>query len=306
MKFSKFLCIVCCLCLLALLPSCKEPLPKQNEETTALSTKQVAGYQAFLVGGASDSAGDVANSSEYDLWPIEEQNPHQDASAPREYTVLFDGKEYTGTYSRTELSAPRTYKVHKYFNFDERCSFSVHAQTGELMYINLPTSLIKPYPVDKEKCAESAKSYAARYIDLNTYQTEEIIYDEGGEYFYSLRFYREIGGYRTNDILRISVNGSGEIVTMEQSMLGSFDGVTDFPIDEQSASATLESKINETFQGNTDYKGSEVSFVRLIRLPDGTCALFYILQNEFDSSAVHSHETFSQYLVVPVYEEVTE
>ena len=77
-------------------------------------------YRQYLMGTEDHESGNI-----YSRWSIENTWEHQDASAPKEATVYFNGKRYTGQYDYTRVDVPATYPAHRYRG--DGFSFAINA-----------------------------------------------------------------------------------------------------------------------------------------------------------------------------------
>lgn len=299
-----------CTMLLSLF-ACGQVDAPEGEESTAPAVKKIlTGYRALDITEASDGMDPVRHVMEYTSLATNQTDSVQDASAPAQMTVTFQGKSYTGEYDYSICQFPETHKRHKYDG--DHILFDIHAQTGKLLYF-LRTdadAFDQRFVVGDEQCLELAKAAAREYIAVDDYQYEVSKDDELGNHRYTVRFYREIGGYRTNDNLVITINGNGEVVAMSQTMLGSFDGVSSFELGAQAAETMLDAKVDGLYRDIENYLDYEIRTVRLITLEDGSRALYYLIDVSFDAGNEEGealqYRSAVRMLIAPVYEEVTE
>ncbi len=304
---TPFLCAILCFVMLFSLFSCQQADTPNEESSTAPVVKKILkGYQALNLTASSDSFDPANHTQEYLPWATDYTGPYQDASAPKQKTVTFQGKSYTGEYDATTFMLPETHKRHCYDG--DHVLFDVHAVTGELLYFirTDADSIEAPFTITDEQCLDIAKNAAKEYIDINSYQYKGSKSDELYNHRYNVTFYREIGGYRTNDILVITVSGKGEVVAMYQTMLGSFDGVSSFELGTQTATTILEAKVDSIYQGIDEYRDYEVRNVQLVTLEDGSIALYYLISVKFEREDGSHFGRAVQLLIAPIYEEVTE
>lgn len=226
------------------------------------SSKKIAdlNYTALEVG-----------TSEFPLW--ENYGYYQDESAPKEASVKFNGKTYSGVYDSSLMRVPRLYVTHRYEG--DNFFFEIEDKTGKLSYIDFSYKSTDKSPVSKEKCRQIADSIADDYIDLSDYKVRENT--EPDDYLSSFTYYREISGYETTDTLTVVVQGNGNISSFGRKMLGSFKDVKSVNIDKEKAKSVIEAKLKSIHQDKIDLNNYSIKSIILIRLDEDSVALYYVI-----------------------------
>lgn len=221
------------------------------------------------------------NVYEYKAWSDFESSyspSEQDESALNEVTVTFNGVHYTGEYINTISELPYPFKLHFYQG--DKVSFYVSAKTGELIKINLNSSEKTDY-VEQNHLIEMADGIAGEYIELSKYKFEYDVLDNYYSDFpdqYVFEYYREIGGMKTADGLKIVIDQNGNIIGFKSYVLGSFKReVYIKKLNEKKAEKTLDKEVQKLFShikenGSTEY---EILETLLIKTPNGRIGFLY-------------------------------
>ena len=123
MKSSKIILIILSICvLLTSFFGCSTQTKNNNQE-----------FEVLEIGSFDDLDGGK-HISEYSVWAPNKLNYHQDSTAPKEGTVVFNGITYSGQYQRSSTSIPNTYISHRYKGAN--VFFELNGSTGELSYIS--------------------------------------------------------------------------------------------------------------------------------------------------------------------------
>lgn len=280
-RIRTIFCIMISALLFGLLCSCSSP---------NTSAKR---YVAWEVGGYDDTDGGV-HSSEFSIWSSEKLNYHQDAAAPAEITVSFNGKSYTGSYQRSAVFIPDTYLSHRYKG--DNVFFRINAETGELVGIQFVREKAEKATISEDECRIIAEAIADDYIDLSQYQVEVDINEINENFLYGCSFYRVVDGFKMADGLTVVVDGNGNVSSFGSTMLGSFSTVDSVELDQNNAILSVEAKLNSIYGDVENRTGYEVTDIVPVKLEDGSCAWLYTIKNLFEDGA-HSYGSLVQLLV---------
>ena len=244
--------------------------------------------------GSFDTIDGGNHISEYPIWNPEMLNYHQDQSAPKEVSVIFNGKTYEGNYQKTSVSIPNTYLTHRYEG--ENVYFETNDVTGELTSISFIYEPSNDATLTEIDCKVIADSIADDYIVLNDYRIETTSFDIYENIVYSFTYYREINGYKTSDSLTVSIDGNGKIFSFGMNSLGAFEEVESVTYNSEKGQNAINSKLNDIYKGKSSRKGYTIDNTILVRLEDGNVALLYTVSNQFENDNV-THQSQVQLLV---------
>lgn len=234
-----------------------------------------------LESGSSDGMDKGKHTSDIQEWSYEKRNPHDDATAPAEMSVTFDGVTYNGTYQRSYTTMPNTFVSHRYKGKTENgktVNFSVHAQTHKLAFISISYKLVQEATKDEDECRKIADAIADDYISMKDYKVKV---DKNESLSYTYTYYREVSGYETADRMRIVVGGDGVVRSCDVSQLGTFKGVSKLAIDEEKATVAIEAKLQEMY-GHLDVEMEHwVSKIEWVKTADGQIGRLYEIQVDF-------------------------
>ena len=241
-------------------------------------------YTVLDLGSVSDGVGGK-HTSDVPEWSYEKLNPHDDASAPVEMTVTFNGKTYTGSYDGSYTRMPNTYVSPSYKGNTEDGKivfFYVNANTQELTCISLHRKTEQAGKiVDETVCREAADDLAGNYISLKDYMVKEDSYKDYDYTAYAYTYYREVSGYETTDMLRIVVDGNGNITSCDMSMIGTFKDVKNLSIDEEKATTVIEAKLQDIYGHLGTMTGYTVKKKQWVKTADGQCGRLYTIDVNF-------------------------
>lgn len=201
-----------------LMAGCNTSVPPV--QSSAHQSGEDIALQAFCV-DTTDGTG--ASVREYALWSAAACTSHVDETASKTKTVVFEGKQYTGEYSRSMTETYNTYQTDFYSTGQEL--FCVNAETGELTDIILPNN--GEGNMDADACQEIAFNLADKYIDRSEYTLTVSSYETSHGYLFT----KYIDGIETNEKLSIGIKKNGKISVFSHSMLGAF------PANEEALSA---------------------------------------------------------------------
>lgn len=176
--------------------------------------------------GAALAGVSVARAEETELWG----RSFQSETAPREKTVIFDGKQYTGTYRYSIYGIGRGVAGDCYESSDTEAgwvSFSVSGETGELWYINFyaPETLSREAEkqgMDRLAVEEQARLWASHFIDPSDYRMRQTYFnrDDSGFIVYEYTFVRMVGDYDTMDRITVMLTDRGTLLQAGGSHVG--------------------------------------------------------------------------------------
>ena len=224
--------------------------------------------------GAENKEYTVLAAKDFAMWSA--LSSYQDASAPKNATVVFNGETYTGQYLRSDCLPPNTYVSHKYKG--DHVYFDINADTGELAFIFFPHEYARNETKEEPACRQIADGIAQKYISLDEYQVSvqaRTVNKNNHSYLYT--YYKEISGYKTSDVLSIAVDGNGTIGNCGFLMLGAFKDKTDVVIDEDKAKEAVEKKIKALYASHLDSLTFDVHNKQLTKLDKGELAVLYTI-----------------------------
>lgn len=209
--------------------------------------------------------------------------------APKQLTIEFDGKEYTGDYEYTDIFELCSYENHVYRinNIeDKRGYFAVFTDDLSLERFILrdkdyrETQPLAP-DVDKEtleKIKNKCIDIASKYVDLSQYEysVKEVMYSD--ILCYEHEYYRYIDGIKTTEYCHFSYDIKGNILGFHFSDNGRF--YKDFKLDISTAEKAIDDKLNELYSGNNRIETENGKVVhetinRQYKIFDGRLALVY-------------------------------
>jgi len=230
-------------------------------------------------------------TSEFPLWDSSKTRDHQDKSAPKEATVTFNGKTYSGEYDCSIINVPNLYTSHKYKG--DNFYFEINGKTGELSSIYFLDASFGGNAISKEKCKEIADLIADDYIDLSEYKVEEYKYGSA----YSFDYFREVNGYKTVDRLTVGVEENGNVAVFGKYTLGSFENVDTIKIDEEKAKKVIEAKLKSIYKYKIDLDDYSVDNFILLKHDHDNIALLYTISFKYKTD-IKNGETVKLLLTI--------
>lgn len=231
-----------------------------------------------LESGVSDGMDKGKHTSDIPEWSYEKRNSHDDATAPAEMSVTFDGVTYTGNYKRSYTMMPNTFVRHVYNGKTEDGTlvyFEVHEKTQDLMSVWFVGGFEQTTPKKESECRKIADAIADDYISLKDYKVKLEPYDRYDYTSYTYTYYREVSGYETADRMRIVVGTDGMVKSCDVSQLGIFKGVKKLVVDEEKATAAIEAKLQEMY-GHLDVEMEHrISKTEWVKTADGQIGRLY-------------------------------
>lgn len=230
-------------------------------------------------------------TSEFPLWDSSKTRDYQDKSAPKEATVTFNGKTYSGVYDCSIINVPNLYTSHKYKG--DNFYFEINGKTGELSSIYFLDASFGGNAISKEKCKEIADLIADDYIDLSEYKVEEYKYGSA----YSFDYFREVNGYKTVDRLTVGVEENGNVAVFGKYTLGSFENVDSIKIDEEKAKKVIEAKLKSIYKDKIDLDDYSVDNFILLKHDHDNIALLYTISFKYKTD-IKNGETVKLLLTI--------
>lgn len=201
-----------------------------------------------------------------------------DDSVEKSKTIIFQGEEYTGTYTHSCINNYEWY-VTDFYETDDYVEFSISRETGELRGINIKpqknywNELIEEnVNYSAEEVEEQVKHFASEYIDLQAYVMEMTGYSDrqNGEItVYTYIFTKYINGIQTADRLWIEYTSKGTAVCVNWRAIGKFD---DIAIPENAVEKTdlsVADKVQSVYAASYSTENAEVYNQILTYAPDG-------------------------------------
>ena len=241
-------------------------------------------YTVLDIGSVSDGIGGI-HTSDVPEWSSEKLNPHDDTTAPKEMTVTFNGKTYTGSYEGSYTRLPNTYVSHSYMGKLEDGNlvyFYVNGKTQELTSISLYRKTEQAgKTVDEAACRKVADELAGKYISLKDYKVKVDPFKDYDFIRYTYTYYREVSSYETTDMLRVVVDGNGVVTSCDMSMVGTFKDVKKISIDEGKATSVIEAKLQDIYGHLGTMTGYTVKQKQWVKTADDQCGRLYTIDVNF-------------------------
>lgn len=297
---AAFLCVILCLVMLFSLVSCKKEQEPEPEKE-----KRIVGYRV-LETGLFDGSPFGNHADEVELWKTHDVD---DAFAPEELSIRFNGRTYTGIYRKTAVEFPNIHLL-RYYAWEDGW-FAVSKETGKLTKFLVGDVGYKlgPAPTEEEVVAIAKGLAAECEVDLSTYSVTVSKSDKSYDFHHQITFYREVEGIRTNDSAYFELNRNGELEFMSMGDIGSFEGVGAHGWDLPAVETAIEKKLDTMYQNSpcprTQYSREDM----LLRWTDGSFALVteidLRLQNDswLPDEDIAYFTDFVRLLVLPIYEE---
>ncbi|MBR4109368.1 MAG: hypothetical protein IKK41_03520 [Oscillospiraceae bacterium] len=220
-------------------------------------------------------------SCEVPGWSYEKQNPHEDASAPAEATVEFNGETYTGSYDGSFIWMPNPFVSHCYkaeMEDGTSVDFRINSLTGEMTYISFYNMTEQGTLTEEAESRKIADTVAKNYISLKDYKVKvESFYDNTA---FAYTYYRAVSGYETTDHIRIFVK-NGVVSNCDVAMAGTFKKVKKLTIDEERATSAIKAKIQQIYGHLDTMTGYTIQKTEWVKAPDGQYGRLYRIDVDF-------------------------
>lgn len=163
-----------------------------------------------------------------DYWTQSRIEPHDDPTAPREFTVIFNGIEYYGKYISSYTYVGDNYQIDRYSAKEQKCSFFINHNTKEPVRVWVYTEDFGygENLISKEEAIESAKEYLSQSYNVNSFDKYEITVGGGIEENenqlldipYTVYFNQKIGDIYLRCGYIIGLNYDGSVISVESYM----------------------------------------------------------------------------------------
>lgn len=193
-----------------------------------------------------------------------------------QYTITFDGMQYTGTYTYSSIGLNESFVSDRY-KTEDGVYFEIRRDTQELVNIEFAVKLYHAgarYKEDVEDPAATALSiataYAKQYLeDFEAYTItvhDPIVVEknrDGDAYRYSkhiISFCKKIGEYDTSDILFVTVSSKGDLLFLDVSDLSVLDEF-EIIVNSELLNQSVDSKLKEIY-ANAGYTLVSYSIIK--------------------------------------------
>lgn len=228
-------------------------------------------YESYVAGMNNDG---ILTEMERSFW----NGGSEDGEALKgtQYTITFDGKEYTGSYMRSHIDLNESFISDRY-RTEEGVYFEIRRDTKELVGIEFGVKLYYEGAKYKEEvdepaatalaiATEYAKQYLADFEDYTVKILEPSVStsDEGEEPFvysrHTICFVKKIGNYETSDLFAVVVSSKGDLCNLRISDVGALDEF-DITIDDAHLTQNLDAKMKEVYE-NAGYTLVDYSIIK--------------------------------------------
>lgn len=233
---------------------------------------------------------------EYDPWSYEKRKFYKEkaeSSAPKEFTVEFNGEKYTGAFDCVDriVPGPLTYYYNgEYFNFE------INVKTKELVQFSYHAKAFDSAPIlDEAKCRADADAFASKYIEVDQCRVDITMLSNSERCMFM--YTREINGIETGEYIYLIINGNGNITDLYLRMHDAFDNVVAIVFDEEKVFDAIEAKLATIYEGVDDYEGYTVDSYCVVKLDNGEFGILYYITAELgkvysaDGSSFHYNRT---------------
>lgn len=170
-------------------------------------------YQV-LVCGYSDSISSVDHEIEY---VFEDSEKYADIIPEQKLTMVVNEQNYIGDYLRTSYIGSNYFPTYEYSSKENRVSFSVDEKGFLVNYIK-HSSCNNENVCSEQECLQIAKDFLNKFADVSQYTTKIEINEESK--YYTIRFEKYVGDFKTADKATIDVFFDGEVYCYSSFMLG--------------------------------------------------------------------------------------
>ena len=239
---------------------------------------------------------------EYDPWSYEKKKFYEEkakSSAPKEFTVEFNGEKYTGAFDYVDriVPGPLTCYYHgEYFDFE------INAKTKELVQFSYHAKAFDSAPIlDEAKCRADADAFASKYIEVDQCRVDIKMLSNSERCMFT--YTREINGMETGEYIYLIINGNGNITDLYLRMHNAFDNVVAIVFDEEKVFDAIEAKLATIYEGVDDYEGYTVDSYCVVKLDNGEFGIMYDITAELgkvysaDGSSFHYNQTYITLLI---------
>lgn len=216
--------------------------------------------------------------------------------APSEASVTFNGKTYTGSYSKTTYSLEATCPIVFYRYTGNGFWFTIDGDTGILREINLDYPEDRMCTFNEEHGRNVADALADDYISLEKNTVKCSVLENPHRHKY--RYGRDINGFATTGGVQITLNCKGEVCRFSQGM--DFENVKSVDIDEEQVKKAVEKRYEDwTSPFGKIYSRCEIGSMMLTKTHTNQCALYCMLKlYAVDENGFETVEGIDRALVV--------
>lgn len=220
----------------------------------------------LMFAGTLTGCGNAAidyTTTEHIIWPIDRID---EAEAPREYTVNFQGKSYTAPYIDTKQARFCSYLSRQYRGED--VWFNIREDTGELVFISVAESdnhntepLLEEVPDPEKTAIAIADQVVAEFAPPSDYErtvsAEDASIEKNGVTYpctiYRILYMKYRCGLPTQDLFYVTVSSKGNFDAISIGETGAFDALPENSIDLEEISKSVDAKIQEIYSKNSRY-----------------------------------------------------
>ena len=245
---------------------------------------------------------DGKHAYEYDLWSYEKKAIYEEkakSSAPKEFTVEFNGEKYTGTFLDVDRIVPGPITL--YYR-GELFAFDINDKTKELVSFSYHAKAFDSAPIlDEAKCRADADAFASKYIEVDQCRVDITMLSNSERCMFV--YTREINGIETGEYIYLIINGNGNITDLYLRMHNAFDNVVAIEFDKEKISDAIEAKLATIYKGVDDYEGYTVDCYCVVKLDNGEFGIMYDITAELgkvysaNESSFHYNRTYIRLLI---------
>lgn len=203
---------------------------------------QTQNYQV-LTFDYSDSVDGSSFTREYNYWSEE----NIDVSGVKSViTVDVNGEQHTGIFDRVHMVAPNSYPVYQYTDNNDN-TFTVDPDGKLASYFWESTKGDNQNKLSEEDCAEIAKEFLKKVVDVELYQLKTEYSSEQGHYQFI--FTKYIDGYKTADSARVTVKENGDLYIFSSTMLGKIPMDVQIDFDNEKVEKAVFKKLDAEYAG---------------------------------------------------------
>ena len=130
---------------------------------------------------------------------------------------------------------------------------------------------------DQAACKQIADAIVLEYIDIDDFQVTVSVYDDS----YTFDYCRMVDGIKTTDDLLITINCEGNVSSFGYITLNDFENCRSAPIDTKKAEEIAYKKLDSIYPASANRISSEMKYVALVKMEDGSIAFYYSISNSF-------------------------
>ncbi|MBR6682644.1 MAG: hypothetical protein IKL40_06640 [Clostridia bacterium] len=200
--------------------------------------------------------------------------PYDDESAPKEFTVTFNGKTYSGTYEQTEVEDYIPYLIYHYeCNDGSDCKkFMINADTKEIVNISFKNNDTPAKEIDIAACQKIADDIADDYIKLSDY-VSSISFISSTDSYCDFTYSRNIDGFETPESIKIRIGAQGNLIQLSLISAGEFKNINQVNFNEKKALEAIRNKLNNMGVNDDNWIEFNIVTTKLVKLTNGKVAI---------------------------------